>query len=74
VEEEFDMPHEGEVLTPTEARQGSPRRLNLRVLVASMVLAVVVAGIIYYAIYAFPTSEIGVPAEAPAPTATPPNP
>ena len=59
------------VLTPTEARQASPRRLNFRVLVISMVLCVIAAGILYYAVYAHPGSEIGVP---PAPGATSPNP
>jgi hypothetical protein len=41
-----------EVLTPTEARQGSPRRLNLRVLVMSLVLALVAAGLLYAMFYA----------------------
>ena len=48
-----------------------PRRLNFRVLVISMVLCVIAAGILYYAVYAHPGSEIGVP---PAPGATSPNP
>jgi hypothetical protein len=64
-----------EVLTPTEARQGSPRRLNLRVLVFSMLLAVVVAAMIYYVVYGYPQSEIGVPQEnAPVTETTPANP
>ncbi len=58
-----------EVLTPTEARQASPRRLNLRVLVVSMVLLVAVGAILYYAVFAYPNSAIGVP-EAPAATDT----
>lgn len=65
------MNEKTEVLTPTEARQASPRRLNFRVLVVSMVLAVVVAAIVYYAIYAYPGSKIGVPevtSEQPATT------
>lgn len=65
------MNEKTEVLTPTEARQASPRRLNLRVLVFSMALAVVVAAIVYYAIYAYPDSRIGVPevtSEEPAAT------
>lgn len=64
-----------EVLTPTEARQASPRRLNLRVLVFSMLLAIAVAATIFYVVYGFPQSEIGVP-EGNAPvTETPaPNP
>jgi hypothetical protein len=32
----------GEVLDPTEARQANPRKMNFRVLLASMVLAVAV--------------------------------
>jgi cytochrome c-type biogenesis protein CcmH/NrfG len=65
------MNEKTEVLTATEARQASPRRLNFRVLVFSMALAVVVAAIVYYAIYAYPDSSIGVPevtSEEPATT------
>jgi hypothetical protein len=61
-----------EVLTPTEARQASPRRLNFRVLVISMLLAVAVAAILYYAIYSNPDSAIGVPEQEP-PAATEPG-
>jgi hypothetical protein len=57
------------VLTPTEARQASPRRMNLHVLVWSMVLAVVAAAVLYYAIYA-PRSPVALPKEQPA-TSTP---
>lgn len=64
------MTERAPILTPTEARQGSPRRLTLRVLVFSMALAVVIAAMIYYVIYAFPRSDIGVPDEAAAPTTT----
>lgn len=66
-----------EVLTPTQARQASPRRMNLRVLVTSMVLLVAVAAILFYAIYGYPDSAIGVPeqptgtSEPAAPTAPP---
>jgi len=60
------MPDKAQVLTPTESTQASPRRLNFRVLVFSMALAVVVAAMFYYAIYANPTSPIGVPEEPPA--------
>ena len=60
------MEERAQVLTPTEARQASPRRLNFRVLVVSMALAVVVAAMLYYAIYAYPRSAIGVPQEPPA--------
>jgi hypothetical protein len=66
------MQENTEVLTPTESRQASPRRLNFRVLVVSMVLAVVVAAMLYYAIYSDPNSAIGVPEEPAA--AAPPNP
>ncbi len=41
-----------EVLTPTEARQASPRRLNFRVLTMSLVLAAVAAGLLYWLFYA----------------------
>ncbi len=61
------MDNRAEVLNTTEARQASPRRLNLRVLILSMLLAIAAAGIIYYAIYANPNSSIGVPDQ---PTAT----
>lgn len=64
------MTEKAQVLTPTESRQASPRRLNLRVLVFSMALAVVIAAMIYYVIFAFPRSEIGVPDEPAAPTTT----
>jgi len=64
------MEDRGPVLTTTEARQGSARRLNLRVLVVSMALAVVVGAMIYYAVYTNPRSAIGIP-EEPAATATP---
>ena len=65
------MEERAPVLTPTEARQASPRRTNFRVLVISMVLAVIVAGILYYAVFAHPQSAVGLP---PAPGATAPNP
>jgi hypothetical protein len=63
------------VLTPTEARQASPRRMNFHVLVWSMALAVIAAAILYYAIYA-PRSPIALPKEQaatsmPAPDAVP---
>jgi hypothetical protein len=40
-----------EVLTPTEARQASPRRLNLRVLTVSLLMAVIVAAVLYTLFY-----------------------
>ena len=61
------------VLTPTEARQASPRRLNLRVLIWSMLLAVVVAAILYYGVYAKPESSIGLPKEQPATSSPAPD-
>ena len=65
------------VLTPTESRQASPRRMNFHVLVWSMALVVIVAAILYFVIYAKPESPIGMPKEqpatsAPAPAATSP--
>jgi len=62
------MDERAEVLTPTEARQASPRRLNFRVLVVSMLLAIAVAAILYYAVYDSDTA-ISVPDE---PAATEP--
>jgi len=56
------------VLTPTKARQASPRRMNFHVLV--WVLAVIAAAILYYAVYAKPESPIALPKEQPA-TSTP---
>jgi len=67
------MEEKAQVLTPTEARQASPRRLNFRVLVISMALAVFVAGMLYYTVYSYPRSEIGVP-NMPAATTQPANP
>jgi hypothetical protein len=60
------------VLTPTEARQASPRRLNLHVLIWSMLLAVVAAAVLCYGVYAKPDSSIGLPKEQPASTAPAP--
>jgi cytochrome c-type biogenesis protein CcmH/NrfG len=56
------------ILTTTEARQASPRRLNFRVLVVSMALAVVTAAVLYYVVYGYPRSPIGVPTVDPAAT------
>jgi len=39
------------VLTPTEARQGSPRRLNFRVLTVSLILAIVAGAALYTMFY-----------------------
>jgi len=54
-----------EILTPTEARQGSPRRLNFRVLVTSLVMLLVVAGVLYAIFYGANT-----PASTPDPAPT----
>lgn len=67
------MEEKAQVLTPTESRQATPQRLNFRVLVISMALAVFVAGMLYYAIYGYPRSEIGVP-DTSAVTTQPANP
>ncbi len=40
-------------LSPTEASQGSPRRMNLRVLIGSLGLALL-AGLLLYAAYRSP--------------------
>ena len=64
------------VLTPTELRQASPRRMNFHVLVWSMALVVIVAAILYFVIYAKPESPIGMPKEQPetsAPAAAAPE-
>ena len=60
------------VLTPTESRQASPRRMNFHVLVWSMALVVIVAAILYFVIYAKPESPIGMPKEQPATSAPAP--
>jgi hypothetical protein len=65
------MEERATVLTPTEARGASPRRMNLHVLIISMILCVIVAAILYYFVFAHPSSPVGLP---PAPGATAPNP
>jgi hypothetical protein len=67
------MPDTATVLTPTEARQASPRRMNFRVLTWSMALAVAAAAVLYYAVYANPESPIGVPKQQPATSAPAPD-
>lgn len=67
------MVERAQVLTPTEARQASPRRLNFRVLIVSMFIAIAAAAMIYYAIYAHPRSAIGVPEQPAATTTTTPD-
>ena len=65
------MADKSEVLTPTESRQASPRRLNFRVLVTSMVMAIVVAAVLYTFVYGYPESTIGMPETPPAAPSTP---
>lgn len=59
---------QGTVLTPTEARQASPRRMNLRVLVGSLILMGVIGLALTIAFYG---DARQVTAPAPAPAATP---
>ncbi len=47
-------------ISPTDARQGSPRRMNLRVLIGSLVLALVAAAALYTAF--FYQSSLTIPA------------
>jgi len=54
-----------EVLTPTESRQASPRRLNFRVLVMSLLLALGAAAALYAVFY---TGETQISTPDPAPT------
>lgn len=64
------MQEQPEVLTPTEARQGSPRRLNFRVLVTSLLLAVIVAAVLYATFYGTST-RMSTPDPAPTQTTAP---
>jgi len=52
------------VLTPTEARQASPRRANLRVLATSLLLAVIAAAALYGVFY-FADTHMSTPDPAP---------
>lgn len=52
------------VLTPTEARQASPRRLNFRVLTTSLIIAVIAAGALYAVFYGGST-KVSTPDPAP---------
>jgi uncharacterized membrane protein YbhN (UPF0104 family) len=54
-----------EVVTTTEARQGSPRRLNFRVLTWSLAMAVIAAAVLYTLFYG---AETPVSTPDPAPT------
>ena len=53
-----------EVLTTTEARQASPRKMNLAVLIVSLSLAVV-AAIVLYAIFYGGDTSMSTPDPAP---------
>ena len=73
------------VLDPTEARQGSPRRMNLRVLIGSMVAAIVIGAVLVGAFWKStpagmdakptgkeqPASAAPVSVPTPAPASTP---
>ena len=54
-----------EVLTTTEARQASPRRLNFRVLTMSLILAIAAGAALYTMFYA---GDTPVSTPDPAPT------
>jgi hypothetical protein len=58
-----------EVLSPTEARQASPRRMNLRVLATSLIFALVV-GVVLYALFYGTQTKISTTAPAPSPAET----
>ena len=57
-------PEPQEVLTTTEARQGSPRKMNLVVLIVSLSLAVV-AAIVLYAVFYGGDTRMSTPDPAP---------
>jgi hypothetical protein len=50
----MENPETPETRTTVEARQGDRRRMNLRVLLMSLVLAVVVLAALYAFVYPFP--------------------
>lgn len=56
-----------EQLTTTEARQGSPRKMNLRVLVGSLILALVAGLLVYASVTPVPPSATAVPQEGQRP-------
>ncbi len=66
------MADQAPVLTPTEARQASPRRMNFHVLVWSMLLAIIAAATFFYVIYSKPESSVGMP-QPPATSARAPG-
>lgn len=61
---------ERQVVTPTEARQGSSRQLNLRVLSRSLLIAVV-AAVALYAVFYGATTKMSTPDPAPLQTTAP---
>lgn len=64
------MQERQELLTTTEARQGSPRRLNFRVLIMSLVIAVAAAAALYGVFYGGSTT-MSTPDPSPAETTAP---
>ena len=64
------MPEPREVLTPTQARQGSPRKMNLVVLLASLFMAVA-AGIVLYGIFYGGNTQMSTPDPAPTQQSAP---
>ncbi|MDH4982012.1 hypothetical protein [Hyphomicrobium sp. D-2] len=58
------MRNTDKTLTPTDVSQGSPRRLNFRVLVQSLLLAVIAAAVLYTVFYAGNT-DMSTPDPAP---------
>jgi hypothetical protein len=61
---EDEMHEPEEVLTPTEARQASPRQFNFRVLTMSLLLAIIAGGALYALFYAGDT-KVSTPDPAP---------
>lgn len=53
-QESIENPETPETRTTVEARQGDRRKMNLRVLLISCVLAVVVLAALYAFVYPFP--------------------
>ena len=63
----------GTVLDPTEARQASPRRMNLRVLIGSMVGIVVIGAVLLFMFFkATPPGMDARPTGAELPPSTAP--
>lgn len=52
--ETIENPEEPETRTTVEARQGDRRKMNLRVLLISILLAIVVLAALYAFVYPFP--------------------